>query len=236
MSNIKRMTKKEFLTDYLLSIVLEMAVLFGLIGFFAIFIDRGDIIQEVKTVGSEMSSPTAGRLFYFILSFVLSLAITVIASRLAQKGKDVPAFWCGFAAGILLWQSVGEASWHFQVDGTNFTVLENIMSFPLVLLFIGLLIYGHNHRCFDWGVWIMIVSFACNWLGHYVTIGIYPFLSGLTDSHTWNVLAGSIVGGILFILSILFLITHQDTKKGRMFASILTYIAMGVISFSIMDG
>lgn len=230
------MTKKEFLLDYLLSLVLELVILFGLMAFCALFIGKGALIGEPKLIGDEMSSPTAGRLVYLFLSFALFLALCITASRFAKAGKDVPAFWCGYASGILLWQSIGEEAWHFSVGGINFVKLESIAAFPVVLLFAALLLYAHRHRSFNWGIWCMIFSFACNWLGHYVTVGLYPFVENLFAPRTWNVWAGSIGGGLMFVFSIIYLITHAKTRKGRMFASMLTYISIGITALSIIDG
>lgn len=230
------MTKKEFFLDYLLSIVLEIVILFLLMLFFGLFINKGELLQEVKLVGDEMASPKTGRLVYTVLAFVLAVGTCLAASKFAKKEKEVPAFWLGYASGIFFWQALGEGAWHFSVGGVNFVQLESIASFPLVLLFIGLIIYGAAHRSFDWGVWCVIISFACNWLGHYVTIGIYPFFEELVEAHTWNIWAGAVAGGIMLIYSIIYLITRGGTKKGRLFASMLTYIALGCTALSIMEG
>lgn len=229
-------TRKGIFRDYLLNIVLELVVLFALMGFCSLFIYKGRMVQAAELVGAEMSSPTSGRLVYFILSFVLAVPLCVLASGCARKGKDVPAFWLGYVSGILLWQSFGEEAWHFTVGGIHFVQLESIAAFPLVLLFIGLIIYGCRHRCFDWGVWCTILSFACNWLGHYVTVGLYPFVENFFASRAWNVLAGSTGGGVMFVISIIYLLRHKDTKRGRLTASLLTYIAIGIVSLSLIDG
>lgn len=239
MSEIRQHTaisKKDFFRDYLLSIVLELVILFALMGFCSLFIYKGALVGEAKLIGAEMSSPTSGRLIYLFLSFVLALALCIAASKLARNGKETGAFWLGYISGILLWQAVGEEAWHFSVGGINFVQLESVASFPVVLLFLGFVLYCAQHRSLDWGLWITVISFACNWIGHYVTVGIYPFFSSLTDSHTWNVCAGSIGGCAVFLYSIFYLHHHADTKKGRMFASMLTYIAIGIVSLSIIDG
>ncbi|MBO2515767.1 MAG: hypothetical protein CW338_00630 [Clostridiales bacterium] len=231
-----RLTARGFLIDYLLSIGIELVILFALMGFCSLFIYRGALIGAEELVGSEMSSPTLGRLIYMILSFVLAAGLCVAASLCAKKGKDVFAFWAGFASGIFLWQAAGEEAWHFAVGGIHFVQLESIAAFPVVILFAGLIIYGWRRRAFDWGVWITLISFACNWIGHYVTVGLYPFVQDLTGSRAWNVGAGCAGGGIMFILSILYLLTHAGTRKGRMFASVLTYIAIGITALSVIDG
>lgn len=229
-------SKRDFFVDYLLSIVLELVILFGLMAFCSLFIYKGELVQTSELVGDEMSSPTTGRLIYMILSFVLALLLCIAASECSKRDKDIPAFWCGYASGILLWQALGEEAWHFSISGIHFVQLESIASFPVVLMFIGLIVYGSKHGSFDWGIWCMILSFACNWLGHYITVGLYPFVESLIESHTWNVLAGSIGGAAMFIISILYLLFRAVTRKDRMFASMLTYIAIGCTALSIIDG
>lgn len=105
-----------------------------------------------------------------------------------------------------------------------------------MLLFLALLVYGSRHRSFDWGVWILLGSFACNWLGHYVTLGIYPFVSGLIEAHTWNVAMGIAAGCLVFVLSLVYLLSHSSSRKGRMLAALLTFIALGIVSLSTLDG
>lgn len=229
-------SRKDFFRDYLLSLVLELVILFALMMFCSLFIYKGKLVGECRLIGGEMSSPTTGRLLYFILSFILAFALWLASVRCAGLERDVPAFWLGYTAGILLWQAVGEEAWHFSVGGINFVQLESIASFPLVLLFVTLLVYGYRRRAFDWGSWITIVSFACNWLGHYVTVGIYPFVEQWIDSRSWNVGAGISGGGLVLLISIFYLRSHGTSRKGRMFASMLTYIAIGITALSIIDG
>lgn len=231
-----KLNKREIATDYLLSILLELIGLAALMFFCALFIYKGSLIGEEQLVGNEMSSPTVGRLIYLFLSFFLGLALGVAAHRYEKKNKTRISFWCGFCSGIFLWQAVGEEAWHFSVNGIHFVQLESISAFPLVILFVLMIAYGYRFHSFDWGIWCTIISFACNWLGHYVTIGIYPFVAGLIESHGWNVYSGSICGGVMLAVSIRYLLRHGDTLKGRLFASLLTFIAIGIVSLSIIDG
>lgn len=232
----KSINHKKLLTDYFLTILIELIILFSLIFVFYIFIHNGPLIGECEMVGDEQASPTMGRLLYMYISFVVALVLGIIASKCARINKDRVAFFCGFTSGILLWQAIGEAAWHFSVGGVHFVQLESIVSLPLVVMFVILLIYGYANKSFDWGAWCVLTSFACNWIGHYVTIGIYPFISNLIDAHNWNVCSGITCGSILFISSIWYLKRHSDTLKGRLFAALLTYIAIGVISLSMIDG
>lgn len=82
----------------------------------------------------------------------------------------------------------------------------------------------------------MLLSFAFNWMGHYVMEGTYPFVESMFDQHTWYI-AASLVSGICgLIYSIVFLLFRAKTKKGRLLASMLTYISISVIAFGLIEG
>lgn len=229
-------TFSEIRKEYLLPLLLEFVILAALIMVFYQFIGRGPLVQEIRLVGDEESSPTVGRLIYGIISFVGFAVCTKLASNAAKADHDRSSFWFGFAAGVMLWQSVGEISWHYSVAGINFVPLENVTSLPMALMFLLLLVYGKRHHSFDWGVWCMLLSFACNWFGHYITIGIYPFVSNFFTERAWN-LGISYVTGILFLIySVLFLLFRAKTTKGRMLASLMSYISIAVIYFGIAEG
>jgi len=227
---------KQIRKEYLFPLLLQYVILAVLIILFTTFVKRGPLIGEVKLVGSEMSSPTVGRLLYGLFALVAFMVFTFFASKAAKANNDIRSFWCGFTAGILLWQAIGEISWHFSVGGINFVPLENVTSFPLAILFVLLLIYGKRHHSFDWGVWIMLLSFACNWFGHYITIGIYPFVKDYFASRQWNVGMSLISGTLYFIFSVCFLLFRAKTTKGRMLASLMSYISLAVIYFGFAEG
>jgi hypothetical protein len=68
----------------------------------------------------------------------------------------------GIIAGILLWQFIGEISWHYSIGGVHFVPFESVTTFPIACLFILLLVYGKKHHSFDRGIWCMLLSFAFN--------------------------------------------------------------------------
>lgn len=229
-------TRKEILIDYIIPLILEFAVIGVLIVLFTVCVGKGPLLQEEKLIGDEMASPTLGRLIYGFVSFAGFIALVVMASRASKSGQDTKAFWLGYIAGILLWQSVGEISWHYSVGGINFTVLENITSFPIAVLACMLFVYCRRNHSFDWGVLITYISFMCNWIGHYITIGIYPFFTWLTDKTTWIMAMSFSVGSIAFVLSLIYLLLRVKTKKGRMLASLISFIALAIIAFGVLEG
>lgn len=235
MLNKSKAIKKSILQDYGLPIILQIVVLAVLILVFYYFVSAGPLLQEPEMVGDEMSSPTMGRLVYMFISFFLALGLGIAAHISAKKKNDKRAFWCGFAAGVLLWQSVGEQAWHFSVADVHFVQLEGVQAFPIVILFAILLIYGYKNRSFDWGIWCVIASFACNWLSHYVLVGIYPFVENIIALHDWYVWTGSIFGLLVLSASIWYLIRNYDSLKARLFASMLTYVSIGIVMFSFIE-
>ncbi|MBR4462919.1 MAG: hypothetical protein IKS51_10100 [Erysipelotrichaceae bacterium] len=98
------------------------------------------------------------------------------------------------------------------------------------------MIYGKKHHSFDWGIWCMLLLFAFNWMWHYVMEGTYPFVKSFVDQHTWYVGASMVSGVFGFIFSVLFLLFRVKTRRGRILASMLTYISLGVLAFGLLEG
>ena len=231
-----RSTRRELLLEYLLPLFAEFLILAVCILSFYQFYERGPMIESPTLVGEAQTKPTAGRLAFGAAAIVLWFIFTFIASKAAKKDKHYTSSFFGFTAGILLWQFMGEISWHYSVGQVHFVPLENVTSFPMACLFILLLLYGQKHHSFDWGVWCMLLSFAFNWMGHYVMEGTYPFVASMVDQHTWYIGASLVTGIACLIYSIVYLLFRARTKRGRLLASMLTYIAIAVMAFGIMEG
>ena len=215
---------------------MEFLILTVCILSFSLFIELGPMVEAPALVGDAQTKPTLGRLVFGLTALVLWFIFTFIASKSAKKDKHFVSSFCGFTAGILLWQFIGEISWHYSVDGVHFVPLESVTTFPIACLFILLLAYGKKHHSFDWGVWCMLLSFAFNWMGHYVMEGTYPFVASMVDQHTWYVGASVVSGTCGLIYSIVFLLFRVRTRRGRLLASMLTYISIAVIAFGIIEG
>ena len=227
-----RSTRKELVLEYLVPLIVEIMSL----AVFMLFVDLGPMIQEPAMVGDSETMPTVGRLVFGIVVLVLWFVFSCIASDAAKKDRLYASSFWGFAAGILLWQFIGEISWHFSIGGVHFVPFESVTTFPLACLFILLMVYGKKHHSFDWGIWCMLLSFAFNWMGHYVMEGTYPFVASVVDEHTWFVGSSMVSGVCGFVYSIVFLLFRVKTKRGRILASMITYISIGVIAFGLMEG
>ena len=231
-----RSTPKELLYEYFLPLLAEFLILILCIIPFRLLKSLGPMVEEPAMVGDAQTMPTAGRLAYGIIALVLWFVFTLIASKEAKKDKHYTSSLLGFAAGIFLWQFIGEISWHYSVGGIHFVPFESVTTFPIACLFILLMIYGKKNHSFDWGVWCMMLSFAFNWMGHYVMEGTYPFVASMVDQHTWYICASVVAGVIGFVYSIIFLLFRVKTKRGRILASMITYISLGVLAFGLMEG
>ena len=231
-----RSTRKEIVLEYLLSIVAEFVILACCIAPFRLFRLLDVMVSEPAMMGDEMTQPTIGRLIYGIIAFVLWFVLSCIASNAAKKDRHYTSSFVGFAAGILLWQFIGEISWHYSIGGVNFVPFESITTLPMAFLFILLMIYGKKNHSFDWGIWCMLLSFAFNWMGHYITMGTYPLVEPFIDQHTWYVRVSTVVGICGFVYSIIFLLMRAKTRRGRILASMITYISIGILVFGIIEG
>ncbi len=226
----------EIKKEYLLPLLLEAVILGVFILVFKLVVDLGPLVDEVRIIENEATSPTLGRLIYGIFSFFGFLVFTKLSISTYKKENVICSFYCGFIAGMLLWQAVGEIAWHFSVGGINFVQLESVAVLPFAVLFLMLLIYAVKLRSFMWGVLTMLLSFAANWYGHYVSLGFYPFVKDFLSERTWNVGVSLIAGIPFFAYSVYYLLFKANDVKTRLLASLMTFIALGVIGFGIFEG
>lgn len=235
--------RKTLLYEYLIPFFLQ----FGVLAFFMFIhrntVKKGSLLMKSVTIGDEVSSPTLGRLIFMIVAFILGFFLAYVANKLSKdesKKRISASFWCGICSGMLLWQALGEDSWHFGVmteqGFVNFCALENVSVIFISMTFLIFLAYVIRQHALSFGVIIIISSFLCNWLSHYVMLGTYPFVASLVGARTWNLFTGGITGGILVVGSIYYVIVKADRMKNRLFASMMTYIGVAVIVLAIMEG
>lgn len=223
-------------SEYILPFLSQYVILLACIRLHRLFINKGAYVCPEVMVGDEMSSPTEGRLIFCLMAFAGAVLLTAIASKTAKKGREYIPFFLGLISGTLLWQSIGEDLWNFSVNGVNFVQFESVSMFPVFVLTILFIIYAVKNDALDWGVWCALLGFLCNWLGHYIMLGTYPFVAAYFEESVWNkgIAYGS--GSILILLGIYLGVFSARDRKGRLIASIITYIATGIIAFGIMEG
>ena len=221
--------------DYLLPFFAQYLILLVCMMLHRLVVGKGGFLCPAVMVGDEMSSPTIGRLFYCLAAFLAAVLLSALASHESKSGKEYAPFFLGLTAGTFFWQSLGEDIWHFSINGVNFIQFESISVLPifvLTCLFVG---YAIHNSVLNWGLWCSLLGFLCNWWGHYVMLGTYPFVAAYFEESVWNKGVAQILGGILLIIGIYLGLFSAKDRKGRLLASILTYISTGIIIFGTME-
>lgn len=228
---------KAGIREGLLPALIQFIILAAVIIEFAVFIGSGngfpDLIPSVINDG-EPTNPNIIRLAYMIAAFIGSLICASVSSRLCRDNKNTAkSFWISVIGGTLLWQSVGECSWHFGLkcedEYLSFAHIETGSSLFLLILFILLLGYCARKKAFNWGIGIFLFIFLINWTGHFLQIGTYPVASEWFSEDAWFRCIGLSAGipGILFSLYCIFFAAKDH--KGRLFSSVLLYTSACMI-------
>ena len=198
-------------------------------------VSLGRMLQKPELLYGELTKPTLGRLVFAITAALLSLLFTALASQQAKRGKNYAPFILGTFAGTFLWQSIGEDLWHFSLGGVHFVQLESISVLPLVLTFVIALLYCAKQNTLDWGVWCAVLSFAVNWLGHYVLEGIFPLFSGLCTEGQWCRWTGLLLGSVLLLTGLVLGIKKSKMPRQWMLSAILCYYATALLVFGLIE-
>ncbi len=237
MNHFEKYHKPQFsVKEYFLPFLSQYLILAVCILLHRLFINRGGLICPEVLVGDEMSSPTAGRLVFCVIAFVAAVVLAAAASRKAKEGKEYAPFFMGLFAGTFLWQSIGEDLWNFSVNGVNFVQLESVSVFPIFVITLLFVCYAVKNHVLDFGMWCALLGFLCNWAGHYVMLGTYPFVAAYFEEAAWNQGIAYSSGAILGVVGIYLGVCAAKDRKGRLFAAIVTYIATGIIAFGMMEG
>ncbi|MBQ9661477.1 MAG: hypothetical protein IJV37_09540 [Bacteroidales bacterium] len=213
-----------------------LGITIGLVAVFYLFLHLGarmaPVVQPHVDDG-ELVDPNPLRLVFVLAGFVASLVFFRYAELAGNQGRIWPAFWLGYAGGTLIWQSVGEASWHFGLPSEDFLIcfvhLESSASLWLVLMTTALLVYCAHRRAFGWGAWVFILSFVGNWFGHFVQIGTFPLVSRLMEEGDWYVITGTAVGIPVCLLALWLNFFAARTTKARLCCCLLLYFGIGII-------
>lgn len=227
--------EKKLVISFLLVILVEVLAFGIAMPLYRLIAHSGQLIQEAVDVAGEISEPTLGRLIFTIVFMIVGVGLVPLANLLDKKGKELFSFGVAFLSGVLLWQSIGECFWHFQIGGIQICRIESIQSLPLVIIFVILLIVSGLFFNKNFALWVAVLSFACNWLGHYVTLGFYPIVSNLIDWKLWAYIMSCVVGGIATIMGLILSLFFRKTKKGVYLASMLFFIGIGIIYFGFTE-
>lgn len=196
-----------------------------------LYLGKGtESIIPVHVHEGETVDPSLPRFIFMSVAFVVAL---LLAGRADKTEKLFPAFWIGYTGGTLLWQSVGECSWHFGIPCEDYLIcfphLEAANSTLLVILFTLLLVYCYKRNAFSWGMWCYILSFTGNWFSHFFIIGTFPYAAAFMEEAQWYALAGGVLGGLITIAALALIFWRAGTTKSRLLCSLLLYFGIGMI-------
>lgn len=229
-------TSRDFLRDMLLPLGGILLITGALVAVFAAMLHLGQGMAPVippHMDDGEMVDPNPMRLVFLCIAFCLSFFLAHLARRAGNRGAVLPAFLLGYAGGTLLWQSAGECAWHFSIRGDGYLMclphLEGASALMLVLMVLILLGYCYRRRAFEWGIWVFVLSFIGNWLGHFVMIGTYPLVASLMGEERWYSLAGWGIGLATVAAALLLYCFAARTRKARLCCCLLLYFGVGII-------
>ena len=209
------------------------------IGLFMSVVGLGGNVAPVNQIPDGVTKPTLGRLVYVIVSLIGFTVCACTASRCAKREKIYSAFYIGFTAGLFLWQALGEGAWHFGYTENgvylNFIRLEATASLFLVPVFALFTAYLMKHSSLDFGVLCTLLSFLCDWFGHFILEGFYPFVSGFMTIDTFYRISGSVLGSAMSAAAVLLAARRYKDLKGRLLCSLLLYIGVSVIAFGFIE-
>lgn len=230
---------KWVLKEYIVPFLIMLSITGAGIMVFMFVIGLGNTIAPVNQVADEMTKPTVGRLVYIVASLVAAFLCAACATKYATKDKIFHAFYLGFTAGMLLWQAIGEGSWHFGYmvadNYINFFRIESSGSLFLVISFAALTAYMMKNCVMNFGVLCTVLSFLINWYGHFVSEGTYPYVAEIFSVSTWYAVSGLTVGIILTVAAIFLPIFKFKDTKGRLLCSMLLYIGISVMAFGFIE-
>ena len=215
-------------------------------GFYWIKSWNTSLIQPVAEVAGEETNPAAGRLICMAIYLMLSAALVVIASiREKKPDKNLSTWTLSVAGGTLLWNAIGESSWHFgfnvlsdegAVSFANFPRIESIEGiwFFLILLAISFAIMSTS----AFSLTAYLFTFLGNWYGHLCMIATYPVAVSMgtnLDMVTWYRITGFINFAILSLIGVAILIRGRK-RTTKYLASICFYVAIGTLIYGTILG
>lgn len=229
--------KKQLVHELLLPFLGQFAMVFLCMSVQSLLKKTGKrLIQPPTLLGDVITEPTSGRLAAMLSAFLLFVLLGILASGYGKKGKITLAFWIGLFSGTFLWVCIGENVWHFSANGTNFLRMENVAVLPLVPPALLFGIYVFRNHSLDWGALCVFVSFACNWMGHYVMTGTYGLVSAAVEQQTWTRYSAVIFGALLLAWGLLLWFRWAKEKKERYLASTVVYLAAAIVGFGFVKG
>ena len=235
----KRPTAKvsTLLKELLLPLFPVLLITVALVGLFVLCMHMGSDMSPVVPIhedDGEMVDPNPMRLAFMVVGFVLAFVLAAVADRRGKAGRTMAAYLFGYAAGTLLWQSVGECAWHFSIVTDDYLMcfphIEGGSALIMVIIACIFLVYSYRHHVFSWGLWIFVLSFVGNWFGHFVLIGSYPLVHTAMDETQWFRIAGLVIGLLVCCAALLMGCFSARTQKARLCCCLMLYFGIGIIT------
>lgn len=193
-----------------------------------------DVFADIESVPLRTDLANDPNIMRLIYMFLAIPATAVLVTFACKTSATVKSFWLALIGGIVAWQGIGECSWHFGLwlngNFSFFPKIEGAQGTFILALALPIFVYLFFKGDMKWGIKIFLLSFFCNWVGHWVIAGIEPwFNSGkVITPKVWQIISGFVFGfgGTLFLLYRLFF--KAETKEQRLTISLLLYTTVGV--------
>jgi len=209
--------------------ILAFVVLFFV---FVIANDANPDLLNVPLRPDEANDPNVVRLIYMILCFPAIFFLLKWAGKIKETKWS---FWPALVAGILLWQAVGECSWHFGLWENGvfvfFPRLEGPQGLFVVLIVLPFVLYVAKKYGFSWVMKVFVLSFLINWLTHFVLLGLAPMWPTTAIYHNpthWPKIAGFVFGLHGTLMLLYRLLFKCKTLEERYVTSIMLYGFVGM--------
>lgn len=225
----KEISKKVLLPFFILTII---SILLTFI--FIFFIGEkssSPLLFESKTEKGFVSDPNRMRFLFLFIGPILSFILAKYSLKSKNKEKSL---YLSFASGSILWQVIGESSQHFGygIEGSFFffPTIEGIGGTFILIWIIPFLIYLSRKQNLPFAIWVVILTFMFNWLGHYLIFATYY---GQMSLSSWSAIVGLSIG-IPLLLIILYYTLHKAKERNFLYCSLALYFALGMIIFSLI--
>lgn len=183
--------------------------------------------------GEAINDPNVVRFCYALLTIPLTAGLLALSRRCSGK---TGAFWLALLAGITAWQGLGESSWHFGVpsgsDFLFFPKIEGVQGTTFLVLFLPIALRVILNRRSAFSFRAFLTSFTCNWLGHWLLLGIGGLTEalGILPMETWLPICGWLLGGGGCLLALWQMSRRAPDQKSLLLLSIALYMSLGVLA------
>jgi hypothetical protein len=188
--------------------------------------------------GEVINDPNIVRFVFMILTFFIIPGLVFFASR---SQNIFVTFWLSLIAGIMMWQGLGECSWHFGfAQGSSvifMPAIEGRQGTALFFFLMPVLVYFCCRKDTPFFMKVFLLTFLGNWAGHWLLLGIGSFFptDWAFNGEVWQKVfsCGVALPLSFYILYLLFF--KAKTTQDRLLASLLLYATFGTFAEGIFE-